>query len=353
MLINNSHRAKYKVITLVSLFSSVLYVIQSLGILFGETAFYSSLEHFMFILYGISSYTSCVWVSNKIIFDDREFTANAIIQVIWISSIINAVLTTIIFLLTRLIAFTYLGLEMHAWFPPITGIAMNVAYTFVLIHLIIAGLYLVYLSIQISHRASLKQLAAEKENATAQFKLLQQQISPHFLFNNLNVLASLIPIDAKLAEEYVTKFANLYRFILNNKDEELISLTDELDFVHQYCQVMNIRFDNAYQLLIEQSKDVESTLIAPGALQTCVENAIKHNIASTNSPMSIIVNINDNVVSIENRLRLKTNVKNSTKTGLENLSKRYQSLSDTPVSIETTNDMFKVSIPLLTLSQRT
>ncbi len=353
MQINNPHRAKYKVIALVSLLSTILYVIQSLGILFGETAFYSSVEHLMFILYGISSYTSCVWVCNKIIFDDREFTANAIIQVIWISSIINAVLTTIIFLLTRLIAFTYLGLEMHAWFPPITGIAMNFAYTFVLIHLIIAGLYLVYLSIQISHRASLKQLAAEKENTTAQFKLLQQQISPHFLFNNLNVLASLIPLDAKLAEEYVTKFANLYRFILKHKDEELISLTDELDFVRQYCQVMNIRFDNAYQLLIEQFKVVESALIAPGALQTCVENAIKHNIASTNSPMSIIVNINDNVVSIENRLRLKTNVKNSTKTGLENLSKRYQSLSDTPVSIEASNDMFKVSIPLLTFSQHT
>jgi sensor histidine kinase YesM len=353
MLINRSHRAKFKVIALLSLFASILYVIHSLGILFGETAFYSSVEHLMFILYGISSYSSCAWVTNKIVYDDKAFTSNAIIQIILISSIINAVLTTVIFFLTRLIAFTYLGLGMHNWIPPITGIAMNIAYTFVLIHLIIAGLYLVYLSIQISHRASLKQFAAEKENATAQFKLLQQQISPHFLFNNLNVLAGLIPLDAKLAEQYVTKFANLYRFILKHKDEELISLTDELDFVRQYCQVMNIRFDNAYPLVIEQSKTIESALIAPGALQTCIENAIKHNIASTSSPLSITVNIDDKVVSIENSLRLKTNVKNSTKTGLANLSKRYQSLSDIPVSIENTNDVFKVSIPLVTLSQHT
>ena len=169
----------------------------------------------------------------------------------------------------------------------------------------------------------------------------------------MNVLAGLIPLDAKLAEQYVTKFANLYRFILKHKDEELISLTDELDFVRQYCQVMNIRFDNAYPLVIEQSKTIESALIAPGALQTCIENAIKHNIASTSSPLSITVNIDDKVVSIENSLRLKTNVKNSTKTGLANLSKRYQSLSDSPISIENTNDVFKVSIPLLTLSQHT
>lgn len=349
MVINSSLRSKYKVIAVVSLLASVLYVIQSLGILFGETEFYSRVEHSMFILYGISSYFSCAWVAKKVINNEQPLVSSAISKIILFSSIINAVLTTFIFLLTRLIAYAYLG--MSGWIPPLTGIMINIAYTFVLIHLIITGLFLAYLSIQISHRASIRQLAAEKENATAQFKLLQQQISPHFLFNNLNVLASLIPLDAKLAEEYVTKFSKLYRFILQHKDNELINLIDELDFVRQYCHIMNIRFDNAYQLVIEQPKNIELALIAPGAIQTCVENAIKHNIASTNSPLIITVLINDDIISIENKLRRKNNEQNSTKTGLENLTKRYQTLSDHPIRIENTKDMFKVSIPRLTLSK--
>lgn len=349
-MLNTLNHTKKKAVVLIFGLASILYTILSVSQLFGETSFYSPIEHLLFILYGLSSYFSCAWITRTIIYDDRQLNLSAIIQVIFISGIINAVVTTGIFLLTRLTLFIYL--DKSGWYPSTAGIVTNIGYTFFIIHLIIAALYLSYLSLQVSHRSAIRQLAAEKENANAQFKLLQQQITPHFLFNSLNVLASLIPIDAKLAEQYVTKFSNLYRFVLNHKDEELISLADELQFITQYCEVMNIRFENAYKLVIEQAQEsISETMIAPGAIQTCVENAIKHNIASTREPLTISVTFGNDMVHIENPLRQKLNAPASTKTGLENLVKRYQSLSDSPVTILKTSELFRVSIPALILTK--
>jgi sensor histidine kinase YesM len=336
-----------KAIVLTATLATSLYIILSIGKLYGETNFYDPVEHFIFVLYGMSSFFSCIWITRFFIVNEK-INPGTISKIIIFSGLINAIITTAIFLLTRKIVFTYFNL--NGWWPPISGIVSNVGYTFFVIHLIIAALYLSYVTLQLNHLASIKQSTAEKDHANTQLKLLQQQFTPHFLFNNLNILACLIPVDPKLAEQYITQFSSLYRFIIKHKDDDLILLSDELEFIHQYCQVMNIRFNNAYQLQVDDSvRENLTTMVAPGALQSCVENAIKHNIASNNEPLLITIKVNNELIEIENFIKRKKYSISSTKTGLANLIDRYQTLSKNAVLIENSPEYFKVSIPLITL----
>ncbi len=334
---------------LVFILSSLLYVELSIGRLFGESQFYSLVEHLVFILYGLSSFFCCLWSANRLFKASQNFSWLLALKYMLISGLLNAVITSVIFVLVRFAVASYHNFD--SWLPPVTGLLVNVFYTFLTIHLIIAALYLSYFVIRLSHQMELRQKEAEKQSAEAKFQLLQQQLTPHFLFNSLSVLASLIPIDAKLAEQYVTKFAHLYRFVLKNKDEELILLQQEINFIKEYLQLMNIRFANAYQLQMSISDEQQkANWIVPGGLQLCVENAIKHNVATSDSPLLIRIEVNDGRLFIANKIIKKQQQVPSTNTGLANLKARYQVLSKEPILVTELDSTFSVSIPLIKLN---
>lgn len=193
-------------------------------------------------------------------------------------------------------------------------------------------------------------LEAEKlktQNIRSQFEVLKNQTSPHFLFNSLNTLISIIPENSQLAMEFGEKLAKVYRYILQNQEKELVKLKTELDFVESYIFLQKNRFGESLKFEIEIEDKFMNLQVAPLSLQMLVENAIKHNVIAQSKPLTIEIYINNkNTVVVKNNLQTKT-AKNSTKLGLENIKKRYQYLSHKTVDIVKTNSSFIVELPLI------
>ena len=188
----------------------------------------------------------------------------------------------------------------------------------------------------------------QEENIISQFETLKSQINPHFLFNSLNVLSSLIYIDKDKASKFVRQLSKVYRYILDSKDRELITLEDELPFIESYIFLLKTRFDK--NLIVNQDLPVDKQhhKIAPMVLQLLIENAIKHNIISKTKPLTIDISVIDNkYLQIKNNLQLKTSTEITSQIGLKNIQKRYEYLCNKKIDIKQTEEYFTVRIPLI------
>lgn len=195
------------------------------------------------------------------------------------------------------------------------------------------------------------QLNAEKlmrENIQAKYDVLKSQIDPHFFFNSLSVLTNLVYKSPDLAADYITQLAKSYRYILDKKFENLVSIKTELEFLDSYTYLIQIRHQNSIEFHREISEDVQNKgRIPPAALQMLVENAVKHNRFSVNDPLHVrIWNENDDLV-VSNELKKRNGLRNSFGVGLENIYKRYELNSDRPIKITETNDQFIVRLPII------
>ena len=188
----------------------------------------------------------------------------------------------------------------------------------------------------------------ERENILSQLEGLKNQVNPHFLFNSLNTLSYIIPEDADRAVRFVQQLSKVYRYILEIRNEKLISLSEEFTFLEAYVFLLKERFGDNLQVHINIEKEHLTTQIVPLSLQILFENAIKHNIISTQQPLVIEVFIErDNKLIVKNNLQKKNQVMSTTKVGLQNIKNRYQFLSDKLVEIIVTTNAFIVSLPLL------
>ena len=195
----------------------------------------------------------------------------------------------------------------------------------------------------------LKMEQLEKESTMAQYLNLKSQIEPHFLFNSLSVLSSLIYSNADLASEFVLRLSRILRYVIEKNKFLLVPLKDEIDFVNDYIFLAQTRFEEKIICDTNLDKKVINTgFIPPTALQTLVENAIKHNKFTKDKPLKITVSNNDKSLIVKNNLQLRNDITNSTKQGLDNLKARYFHFTDVPVEIIQTSDEFIVSLPLLT-----
>lgn len=185
----------------------------------------------------------------------------------------------------------------------------------------------------------------QKEN---ELKLLRSQINPHFLFNNLNTLDSLIDSDSNKAKEYINRLSLIYRYLIQTKDAEVMELEKEIQFAENYIFLIETRFGEDYHFTINKKTDIKDKFIPTGALQTLLENVVKHNKAGVKNIESIIT-INDDWLSVKNN-KLNNPNKDSLGTGLQNLQTRYELLSDKKVDIKNGNTQFLVSIPIIKLS---
>lgn len=185
----------------------------------------------------------------------------------------------------------------------------------------------------------------------AQLQLIKNQVNPHFLFNNLNVLSSLVIKDNPEANKFIEEFSKVYRYILTNQEKELVDLQSELEFIQPYIFLLKKRFDNGLQIDINIPENYKNTYLIPVALQMLIENAIKHNIVSRAKPLHIDVHVNgNNTLVVTNNLQLKQSTVASTKIGLQNIQKRYQLICDRSVQVVCTDKEFIVSLPLLNLN---
>ena len=189
----------------------------------------------------------------------------------------------------------------------------------------------------------------KQEAIALQYQIMQNQVNPHFLFNSLNTLGSLIDVDLQKAKEFTRELSMFYRELLYFKDKDLIPLHDELSFLKKYIYLQKIRFGDNFDVQIFL-KDMNEFEVIPLSIQMLVENAVKHNIISKERPLNIIIGQSDEMeIFVENNLQLKENVSGSNRIGLKNLTERYKFLTGKEMTITRGEHFFRVTIPLINL----
>lgn len=184
--------------------------------------------------------------------------------------------------------------------------------------------------------------------ASAQFESLKNQIDPHFLFNSLNVLSSLIEENPDNAQRFTTSLSKIYRYVLEQKDKELVSVTEELTFAKTYMNLLKMRFENSITYDIPADFENNEARVVPLSLQLLLENTIKHNVVSEKKPLHIKIYIENNYLIVENNLQKKEVLQDRRGVGLQNIVNRYGLISERKVLIEENELYFKVKIPILT-----
>lgn len=186
----------------------------------------------------------------------------------------------------------------------------------------------------------------KREKLEMDYNSLQDQLNPHFLFNNLSVLKSLIIYNPEVAVGFTENFTDVYRYVLQSKNKRLVKLKEEFDFMKAYYALHKERLGEGLLLEYDISQEELDKEIAPLTVQLLIENAIKHNIVCKETPLKLRVVVGNDHLIVINNLNLRT-ASYSTKTGLGNLVRRYEMLTDKEVVIQYNEEMFEVKVPLL------
>lgn len=190
----------------------------------------------------------------------------------------------------------------------------------------------------------------KRESITSKYEVLKNQVNPHFLFNTLNALTTLIYDDKEKAVSFINKFSDVYRYVLDSKDKEVITLEEELKFVKSFIFLLQTRYEK--NLIINIQENSCSGYIPPMALQLLVENAIKHNIIADDTPLYLDIFVNDQNIIVENNLTTKMpNDDQPEGMGLENIKSRYEILTDKTLKVEKDEKKFRVILPILQMEK--
>lgn len=199
-------------------------------------------------------------------------------------------------------------------------------------------------------KTSRKEVVEQKliaKSANAQFESLKNQLDPHFLFNSLNVLSSLIDENPTQAQKFTASMSKIYRYVLEQKDKELVTIEDEIEFAKTYCDLLKTRFEDSVNFLFDVKDEDLRRFVVPLSLQLLLENCIKHNLATSSKPLLIKIFTEGDTLCIENNLQIREQIKESAGIGLANIVQRYSLLTDKNVFIEKSEDYFKVKLPVL------
>lgn len=268
------------------------------------------------------------------------------VKISWVTHPVKRFVIGIITTVLFTVVVTILLLKLWEWSR---GFRFNSYYDFVIISLVITFLITLFLHGR-EFLVRWRQTAVEaeryqKESIKANFEALKSQVNPHFLFNSLNVLTSLVYQDADKAARFIKKLSEVYRYVLDKQSQELVSLNEEFAFVESYVYLQQIRFGENLKVELPKSNDSK---VVPLSIQMLLENAIKHNEVSAEHPLTISVKLEGDYVVVENNVRLKsTPLEENSGLGLSNIRKRYEFLSDKPVTVTKSDWRFEVKIPIL------
>lgn len=228
--------------------------------------------------------------------------------------------------------------------------ALESSYTVMIIAPIV-----VLVSLTIAFFQSWKKSIIQSEQLKTQmmaykYEALQNQINPHFLFNSFNVLSDLVYEDQAKAVKFIQQLSKLFRYVLDNRDKELVPLFQEEKFIRSYGFLIQNRFEDKLKINIDMQAQ-EDDMMVPMALQVVVENCIKHNIVSSKQPLHITISRSGNYLHIVNNLQEKENKSPSNNMGLSNIKQQYQFFTDDPLVITKTENTFEVRLPILKLKQ--
>lgn len=184
--------------------------------------------------------------------------------------------------------------------------------------------------------------------ANAKFETLKNQIDPHFLFNSLNVLSSLIEENPDNAQRFTTSLSKIYRYVLEQKDKELVSVAEELSFAKTYMNLLKMRFENSLFYELPETGINPEAKVVPLSLQLLLENTVKHNVVSEQKPLNIRIFVDGDYLAIQNDLQKKEVIQSRQGVGLQNIVDRYGIITNRNVLIEQNERTFTVRIPILT-----
>jgi len=230
----------------------------------------------------------------------------------------------------------------------ITTVMLVAAIGFLVLMMIFLGRMLVLQRNSSSLKRKTQEL--EKQQLVNEISLLKTQVNPHFLFNSLSILSSLVRIDPDLSERFIDQLSRSYRYILEQKDQSLVTLRTELGFIESYSFLLKIRFENKFSVDIQLPEYIlDKFKIAPLTLQLLIENAVKHNRMSMSEPLVVTISVEeDQMLIVRNKLQPRSTPSMSTGVGLQNIMNRYALLTRRPVWAGETGDQFVVRIPLIT-----
>jgi hypothetical protein len=271
----------------------------------------------------------------------KGYTKKIILRLLAFYSVVFAISAILFVLITF---FTYLK---HGWdlsnLPKDMLAGSKGWFIGALIGLMIGTLVFFYSQWQLALKNEQK---LREEKLIFQYETIRNQVNPHFLFNSLNTLSSLINGN-QAAESFIYRLSSIYRYVLENHNAETVSLTDEIEFAKNYFLLQKIRYEEKVEMDIPQF-DMKKYRILPVSLQILIENALKHNSATRENPLKISVLIEDDYITVRNNLQKKLNIEPSTGTGLRNLSERQRLITLKEMKIIDNKDEFIVKIPLIT-----
>ena len=292
-------------------------------------------------LIGMGIALGCGYISTRLLQNDE-----------WLKNPTKRYVITI--LAVMLYIFVFVALINMAWFSitqdrDFLEIYKQSFFVYIMVIEFVIGLiiYLIILSKNFVNNLDKYYQEAEKSKAELdkyKYATLKNQINPHFLFNTLNVLSGLIYKDVDKADDFIGKLANIYRYVLDVQDEEVVSINQEIAFANDYLFLQSMRFGDHLQYEITAKSDKQTI---PLALQLLIENALKHNAISEDAPLKIEIKIADDHIIVSNNINPKEEKLDSHEIGLENIKGRYQFLSDQAIIIENSDSHFSVALPIL------
>lgn len=250
--------------------------------------------------------------------------------------------------------FTILMFQSHLFslegLPPVRAIIGRLLGDSFIALIVVFSAQIIYLTKK-QQDAELKNKELTAENIQSRYESLKNQMDPHFLFNTLSSLNSMIEIDPGKAQEYVIQLSNVFRYTLQNR--ETVRLEEELKFTKDYCDLMQIRYGEHLSFIFDIQPEYLNYLIAPLGIQTLIENAIKHNVISKKNPLQVkIETTNEACIKISNPIRKKLNPETGGGIGLTNLSERYRLKWGREIYVSNKDEIFQVIIPLIAPSKQ-
>jgi two-component system, LytTR family, sensor kinase len=230
------------------------------------------------------------------------------------------------------------------------SISQFVIYT-LLISLFISLIFSVVGFFKAWRKSVLNEAELKSQMMSYKYEALRNQINPHFLFNSFNVLSDLVYDDQAQAVKFIRQMSDLFRYVIDSRDKELVTLDEEMNFLNSYIYLLKTRFGDKLNLKIKFLPQA-SELIVPMTLQLLVENAVKHNEVSERFPLSIEVRRNDGYIEVENSLRKKNVGEDSKNTGLKNISQQYSFFTEKEIEVIHDEISFLVRIPLIQSAEK-
>jgi len=238
---------------------------------------------------------------------------------------------------------------LHPYLNPLSKVLLYNALIFSVVNIVLMAILEGMLSFWESQASQSKARELEQELSQIRFEVLKHQINPHFMFNSLNVLSGLIEQDKAKAQDFIDEFSMIYRYVLETIEQPVVSLKDELRFARSYLFLQQMRYGEGVQVSIDVPATYLDRLLPPLSMQVVLENALKHNIANTSQPLLIEVTIEKDALVVRNNWQPKVSNTYSAGLGQQNLTKRYQMVTQREPAFTMQADRYYVSLPLLNM----